>query len=105
MKSSLCIGGLTCLAGAVGLLGAWLYSERGSGKLVWQRPEVKKSVHTFAYKVYADPHLSGGRFFLSKVVFKNEGRKPVRDFSISYPITFHRRRRRFFPRLPRATRS
>ena len=86
MQSSLRIGGLTCLAGAVGLLGAWLYSERGSGKLVWQRPEVKKSVHTFAYKVYADPHLSDGRFFLSKVVFKNEGRKPVRDFSISYQI-------------------
>jgi hypothetical protein len=70
----------------VGLLGAWLYSGRGSGKLVWQKPEVKKSVHTFAYKVYADPHLSEGRFFLSKLVFKNEGRKPVRDFSISYQV-------------------
>jgi len=86
MQSSLRIVGLICLAGAMGLFGGWLYSERGSGKLVWQRPEVKKSIHTFAYKVYADPHLSDGRFFLSKIVFQNEGRKPVRDFSISYQI-------------------
>lgn len=41
---------------------------------------------TFAYKVYANPATQNGRYFLSKIVFRNDGTAPVRDFSISYQI-------------------
>src|ERR1041385_5832605 len=86
MKTVLRIVGIVCVCAGVGLLAVWGMAQRGAAKLTWQKPEVKRSVHTFAYKVYADPRLSDGRFFLSKLVFKNEGNKPVRDFSISYQI-------------------
>lgn len=86
MKGVLRIAGIVCLCAGCALFGAWLNSRQGTARLSWQKPEVRKSVHTFAYKAYADPHLSEGRFFLSKIVFKNEGDRPVTDFSLSYQI-------------------
>jgi hypothetical protein len=47
---------------------------------------VKQSVLTFAYKIYSNSGLQDGRFFLSKMVLRNTGKKPVRDFSVSYQI-------------------
>ena len=47
---------------------------------------MKKTIQTFAYKVYGNPGLENGRYFLSKMVFRNTGSKPVTDFSVSYQI-------------------
>ena len=58
----------------------------GAGKLTWEDPIVRKSVMTFAYKIYGNPAAQNGRYFLSKVVFRNNGSGSVRDFSISYQI-------------------
>jgi hypothetical protein len=76
------------LLGAAGLvcLGIYFFRGGGGGKLTWSDPTVRKSIMTFAYKVYADPSIENGRFFLSKIVFHNDGTGPVRDLSISYQI-------------------
>lgn len=58
----------------------------GAGKLVWEDPVVRKSIMTFGYKVYGDPAAENGRFFLSKMVFRNDGSGPVHDLSVSYQI-------------------
>jgi len=83
---------LTAILGIAGLLasaiffGTWLFRQQGQGQLVWDRPTVKKTVQTFAYKVYGNSQLEHGRYFLSKMSLRNEGHKPVRDFSISYQV-------------------
>jgi hypothetical protein len=71
--------GLACM-------GLFFFRGGGAGKLVWEPPIVRKSLMTFAYKVYANPAVQNGRYFLSKIVFKNDGTAPVRNFSISYQI-------------------
>lgn len=58
----------------------------GAGKLTWEDPIVRKSVMTFAYKIYGNSAAQNGRYFLSKMVFRNDGSGSVRDFSISYQI-------------------
>jgi hypothetical protein len=86
MKRILQIG--AALLGAAGLvcLGIYFFKGGGGGKLTWSDPTVRKSIMTFAYKVYADPSIENGRFFLSKIVFHNDGTGPVRNLSISYQI-------------------
>src|ERR1700732_570061 len=79
----LAVAGL--LASAI-LFGAWSLRQQGQGQLVWERPTVKKTIQTFAYKVYGNSHLEDGRYFLSKMTFRNEGHRPVTDFSISYQV-------------------
>jgi hypothetical protein len=64
----------------------WLFHQQGAGRLMWDRPTVKKTIQTFAYKVYGNSHLEDGRYFLSKMTFRNEGHRPVTDFSISYQV-------------------
>src|SRR5437660_12124391 len=73
------IAGLICL-------GLFFFKGGGQGKLSWDDPIVRKSVMTFAYKIYGDPAAQNGRFFLSKIVFHNDGTGPVRDLSVSYQI-------------------
>src|SRR5437016_2392061 len=75
------------LAG-VGCLGMFFFKGGGNGKLVWDDPPVtyRKSLMTFAYKIYGDPSVENGRFFLSKIVFHNDGTGPVHDLSVSYQI-------------------
>jgi hypothetical protein len=86
MKRILQIG--AALLGAAGLLCFALYFFRGGGggKLTYDDPTVRKSLMTFAYKIYGDPSVENGRFFLSKIVFHNEGTGPVHDLSVSYQI-------------------
>ncbi len=86
MKRLLHIG--AAILAAVGLLCCALYFFRGGGggKLAWDDPTVRKSLMTFAYKIYGDPSVENGRFFLSKIVFHNDGAGPVHDLSISYQI-------------------
>jgi len=78
----------SALLGLAGLacLGFFIFGGAGSGKLAWDYPIVRKSIMTFAYKIYADPTAENGRFFLSKIVFHNDGRGPVHDLSVSYQI-------------------
>ena len=77
--------GILGLAG-LGCIGLFLFEGGGAGKLVWEDPVVRKSIMTFGYKVYGDTTAENGRFFLSKIVFRNDGAGPVRDLSISYQI-------------------
>jgi hypothetical protein len=79
MSAGLGLAGLVCL-------GLFIFKGAGAGKLVWDDPIVRKSVMTFAYKIYGDPAAESGRFFLSKIVFHNDGTGPVRDLSVSYHI-------------------
>jgi len=79
------LSGLLLLAG-VASLGLYFRPTSEVGALTWESPVVKKSLMTFAYKVYGNPGAQNGRNFLSKVVFKNTGSGPVHDFSISYQI-------------------
>jgi hypothetical protein len=79
----LAVAGL--LASAI-LFGAWFLRQQGQGQLVWDKPTVKKTIQTFAYKVYGNSRLQNGRYFMSKMVFRNTGNKPVTDFSISYQV-------------------
>jgi hypothetical protein len=76
------------LLGAAGLLCFALYFFRGGGvgKLTWDDPTVRKSLMTFGYKIYGDPSVENGRFFLSKIIFHNDGTGPVHDLSVSYQI-------------------
>ena len=41
---------------------------------------------SFGYKVYANPQVGEGRYFLSKVVLKNTGGRPIRDLTVSYQV-------------------
>jgi hypothetical protein len=79
----LAVAGL--LASAI-LFGAWFLRQQGQGQLVWDKPTVKKTIQTFAYKVYGNSRLQNGRYFMSKMVFRITGNKPVTDFSISYQV-------------------
>ena len=84
-RLALTIGVGSLLVSAI-LFGVWFYRLKGPGHLVWDAPVVKKTIQTFAYKVYGKPSLEDGRYFLSKIVFHNTGSKPVTDFSISYQV-------------------
>lgn len=79
------VAGLFILAG-LACLGWYFRPASDTGALSWETPVVKKSLMTFAYKVYGNPAAQNGRHFLSKIVFANKGTGPVRDFSISYQI-------------------
>ncbi|MEZ0258385.1 MAG: hypothetical protein ACAI37_24110, partial [Chthoniobacter sp.] len=86
MKTILRIfAGLFVLIG-LACFGWYFRPASDTGALSWESPVVKKSLMTFAYKVYGNPAAQNGRHFLSKMVFTNKGTGPVRDFSISYQI-------------------
>ncbi len=86
MKKLLQAGAL--LLAAVGLLclGVFAFKGGGAGKLAWDDPIVRKSLMTFAYKIYGNPAAQNGRYFLSKIVFHNDGTGPVQNLSVSYQI-------------------
>jgi hypothetical protein len=64
----------------------WLFSGVSPGKLTWDPPLVRKTLMSFAYKVYANPEVADGRYFLSKTVLKNTGQGPLRDLAVSYQV-------------------
>src|SRR6266581_6456086 len=86
MKRFLQIGAVLFAAAGLFCLGLYFFKGGGGGKLTWDDPIVRKSLMTFAYKIYGDPAAENGRFFLSKIVFHNDGTGPVHDLSISYQI-------------------
>ena len=75
----LILSGLVCVA-------LYFFSPPAPGALRWDPPVVKKSLMTFAYKVYGNPAALNGRNFVSKLIFRNDGKGMVRNFSISYQI-------------------
>jgi hypothetical protein len=86
MKTVLRIGAGLCVVAGAGLLAAWAMSSAPAGQLAWGSPVVRKTVMSFAYKVYANPEVADGRYFLSKAVLKNTGSGPIRDLAVSYQI-------------------
>ena len=86
MKRSLKVAAAVLAVVGLACLVVYFYRGAGKGKLTWQDPVVKKSVMTFAYKIYGDSSVENGRFFLSKVVFHNDGTGPVHNLSVSYQI-------------------
>jgi hypothetical protein len=89
MKTVLRIGAAVCLAAGAGMLVMWNQSALAPAKLQVESVWIRKALMTFAYQVYAKPDVADGRYFLSKVVFKNSGGQPVRDLSISYQVPDH----------------
>jgi hypothetical protein len=86
MKRLLRIGAVLMAVAGLLCIGLYVFKGSGRGKLAWDDPIVRKSLMTFAYKIYGDPAVENGRFFLSKIVFHNDGAGPVRDLSVSYQI-------------------
>ncbi|CAN5431441.1 hypothetical protein BH20VER3_BH20VER3_13690 [soil metagenome] len=86
MKTLLRIVALVLALAGLACLGIFFFKGGGSGKLVWDDPIVRKSIMTFAYKIYGNPAAQDGRYFLSKIVFRNAGTAPVRNLSVSYQI-------------------
>jgi len=86
MKTLLRIAsGLLALLG-IACLVLFVSKGGGAGKLSWEDPIVRKSIMTFAYKIYGDPAAENGRYFLSKIVFHNDGTGPVHNLEVSYQI-------------------
>lgn len=54
--------------------------------LVWDSPEVKTSIMSAGYKIYGNPKVENGHFYLSKIQFKNTGEHSITDFQISYKV-------------------
>lgn len=86
MKAFLRIGAVILIVAGIGMLAAWYFSGGTPGKLVWDPPAVRKTLMSFAYKVYANPEVADGRYFLSKAVLKNTGAGPIRDLAVSYQV-------------------
>ena len=86
MKPSLRNGAVIFIVAGVCMLAAWVFSGASPGKLAWEPPIVRKALMSFAYKVYANPEVAEGRYFLSKAVLKNTGAGPIRDLAVSYQV-------------------
>ena len=72
--------------GGAGLLATWVLTAAKPGQLSWDSPTYRKSVMSFGYKVYANSQIGEGRYFLSKLVLKNTGGRPIRDLTVSYQV-------------------
>lgn len=46
----------------------------------------KKRLMTSVYKVYADPEVGNGAYWVAKTIFKNTGAAPIFDLKISYRL-------------------
>jgi hypothetical protein len=78
--------GTILFASGAALLAIWVLTGAKSGQLSWDPPTIRKSVMSFGYKVYANPQVGEGRYFLSKLVLKNIGGRPIRDLTVSYQV-------------------
>jgi hypothetical protein len=81
----LACGTILFVCGAA-LLATWVLTAAKPGQLSWDPPTIRKSVMSFGYKVYANPQVGEGRYFLSKLVLKNSGGRPIRDLTVSYQV-------------------
>jgi hypothetical protein len=81
----LACGTILFVCGAA-LLATWVLTAAKPGQLSWDPPTIRKSVMSFGYKVYANSQIGEGRYFLSKLVLKNIGGRPIRDLTVSYQV-------------------
>jgi hypothetical protein len=87
MKNIYRILALVCII--TGLLSIYaFYIKYGEvpAHLIWESPEVKPSIMSVGYKIYGNPKIDNGHFYLSKIQFKNTGEHSVTDFQISYKV-------------------
>src|ERR1700758_13257 len=70
----------------VGLLAAWALTGAKPASLSWDAPTVRKSIMSFGYKVYANSQVAEGKYFLSKLVLKNTGGRPIHDLTVTYQV-------------------
>jgi hypothetical protein len=78
--------GVVLFACGASLLATWALTGSKPAQLSWDPPTFCKSVMSFGYKVYANPQVDEGKYFLSKVVLKNTGGRPIRDLTVSYQV-------------------
>jgi hypothetical protein len=86
MKTVARIGALVCMVAGIAMLVMWGLSGGAPARLEIQSVVVRKALMSFGYKVYANPEVADGRYFLGKVVLKNSGGRPVHDLAISYQV-------------------
>ena len=80
------VGGAVLFVCGAGLLAIWALSSPKPANLSWDPPTVRKSLMSFGYKVYANAQVGDGKYFLSKLVLKNTGGRPIHDLTVSYQI-------------------
>ena len=78
--------GAVLLVLGVGLIAVWALSSAKPARLSWDPPTVRKSLMSFGYKVYANPQVGDGKYFLSKLVLKNTGGRAIHDLTVSYQV-------------------
>ncbi len=85
MKKKLLIAsGITAILGIVMLiLGLTYLKNRGE---LETKIYVKDAVMPMAYKVYGNPEVENGKYYLAKVVFHNSGRGSIHNLKISYRV-------------------
>jgi len=79
------VSGVILLAVAAGCVAAYLATRPAPGRLTLSI-ETKPALMSAAYKVYGNRVAGNGRYWLSKVVIKNEGGAPVENVTTSYRI-------------------
>ena len=50
------------------------------------RINVKEAIMPIAYKVYADPSVENGKYYLAKTIFYNKGKGKIKNLKISYRV-------------------
>jgi hypothetical protein len=79
-------GGVVLMVCGAGLLAAWALTGAKPASLSWDAPVIRKSLMSFGYKVYANSAVGEGKYFLSKLVLKNTGGRPIHDLTVSYQV-------------------
>jgi hypothetical protein len=79
------LGGVALLAVAIALGVTYMVTRPPPGRLTFSI-ESKPAIMSAAYKVYGNPAAGNGRYWMSKVVIKNEGGSPVDSVTVSYQI-------------------
>ncbi len=83
-KKLLIISALLGVVGAILLvLGLTVLKNRG---VLDAKIYVREAVMPMAYKVYGNPELENGKYFVAKVVFHNSGKGSIKNLKISYRI-------------------
>jgi len=85
LRQVLRVGGVVSLAVAAALGVAYVLTRPPPGRLTFNI-ENKPAVMSAAYKVYGNRSAGDGRYWLSKVVIKNEGGSPLEDVTTSFQI-------------------
>jgi hypothetical protein len=86
MKRSVLIGAGIALLALAALLAALNFLSRPQAGRLALQVEVKPAIMSAAYKVYANRETSDGRYWLAKVVLRNDGKSPLMTVRTSFQI-------------------